>query len=307
MGGLPAYRYSEGMKIAFIGLGNMGSAMARNLMDAGHELAVYNRSREKAAALGGKVRVAGSPAEAAGNCEAAVSMLADDGAVEHVVSGELGIAHGLPKDAIHIGCSTISTALARRLAAEHGAHGQHYVSAPVFGRPEAAVAKKLLVVAGGDAAAIARSAPVFEGVGRQSFVAGKEPWQANAVKLCGNFMIASMIESFGEAYATLRKADVDPHLFLDVMSTLFGSPVYANYGKIIADAKFDPAGFVLRLGFKDARLVIDTARECGSPMPIASLVHDRLLEAIALGMGEIDWSGVSQVSAMHAGLKPSAG
>jgi 3-hydroxyisobutyrate dehydrogenase-like beta-hydroxyacid dehydrogenase len=134
-------------------------------------------------------------------------------------------------------------------------------------------------------------------------VAGREPWQANAVKLCGNFMIASMIESFGEAYATLRKAEVDPHLFLDVMTALFGSPVYANYGKLIADEKFEPAGFALRLGFKDARLAIETARECASPMPIASLVHDRLLEAIALGMGEIDWSGVARVSAIHAGLE----
>jgi 3-hydroxyisobutyrate dehydrogenase-like beta-hydroxyacid dehydrogenase len=135
------------------------------------------------------------------------------------------------------------------------------------GVPKRRAAKRLLVVAAGDGETIERCSPVFDAVGRQTFVGGKEPWQANAVKLCGNLMIASMLESFGEAYATLRKAEVDPHLFLDVMSALFGSPVYANYGKLIADEKFEPAGFALRLGFKDARLAIETARECASPMP----------------------------------------
>src|SRR5471030_2226434 len=196
----------------------------------------------------------------------------------------------------------ICRALARRLATEHATGGQKYVSAPVFGRPETAAVKKLLVVAAGEGEIVERCSPVFEAIGRQTFVAGKEPWQANAVKLCGNFMIASMIESFGEAYATLRKAEVGPHLFLDVMAALFGSPVYSNYGRLIADENFKPAGFALRLGFKDVRLAIETARECASPMPIASLLHDRLLEAIALGMAEIDWSGVAQISAIHAGL-----
>jgi 3-hydroxyisobutyrate dehydrogenase-like beta-hydroxyacid dehydrogenase len=289
------------MKLAFIGLGNMGSPMARNLIAAGHDLTVYNRSREKAEALGG-VRVASSPTEAARDCDAAVSMLADDSAVEHVVWGESGISRGLRSGAVHVGCSTISTALARRLASEHAAHGQKYVSAPVFGRPETAAAKRILVVPAGDRETIQQLEPLFEAIGRQTFIAGTEPWQANAVKVCGNFMIASMLESFSEAYATLRKAGVDPHLFLDVMSALFGSPVYANYGKLIADEKFEPAGFALRLGFKDARLAIETARECQSPMPIASLVHDRLLEAMALGMADIDWSGVARVSAKHAGL-----
>jgi 3-hydroxyisobutyrate dehydrogenase-like beta-hydroxyacid dehydrogenase len=290
------------MNLAFIGLGNMGSAMARNLVEAGHRLTVYNRSRAKAEALGADVRIAASPAEAVRACDAAITMLADDAAVLEVVTGDAGIADALARGCVHIGCSTISTALGRRLATEHAAHGQHYISAPVFGRPEAAAAKKLLVVAAGDAAAVERCKPLFDAIGRQTFVAGTEPWQANAVKVCGNFMIASMLESFGEAYATLRKAGVDPHLFLDVMSALFGSPVYAGYGRIIADEKFEPAGFALRLGFKDCRLAIDTARECNAPMPIASVIHDRLLEAIALGMSEIDWSAIARVSARHAGL-----
>src|SRR5471030_517213 len=290
------------MKVAFIGLGNMGSAMARNLIEAGHEVTAYNRSRAKAEVLGPGVRIAESPAEAVRDCEAAITMLADDTAVQEMVWGESGIARDLPRESVHLGCSTISTALARRLATEHATSGQKYVSAPVFGRPETAAVKKLLVVAAGEGEIVERCSPVFEAIGRQTFVAGKEPWQANAVKLCGNFMIASMIESFGEAYATLRKAEVGPHLFLDVMAALFGSPVYSNYGRLIADENFKPAGFALRLGFKDVRLAIETARECASPMPIASLLHDRLLEAIALGMAEIDWSGVAQISAIHAGL-----
>jgi 3-hydroxyisobutyrate dehydrogenase-like beta-hydroxyacid dehydrogenase len=285
-----------------MGLGNMGSAMARNLIEAGHELTAYNRSRAKAEALGAGVRIARSPAVAVENCEVAITMLADDTAVQEVVWGELGISRSLPNGSVHLGCSTVSTALARRLAEEHSAHGQKYVSAPVFGRPEAAAAKKLLVVAAGEDEIIKQCSPVFAAIGRQTFVAGREPWQANAVKLCGNFMIASMLESFGEAYATLRKAEVNPHLFLDVMGALFGSPVYANYGKLIADEKFEPAGFALRLGYKDVRLAMETARECGSPMPVASLLHDRMLEAIALGMGEIDWSGVTRISAIHAAL-----
>jgi 3-hydroxyisobutyrate dehydrogenase-like beta-hydroxyacid dehydrogenase len=290
------------MKVALIGLGNMGSAMAQNLTGAGHELTVYNRSRAKAEALGSGVRIAESPADAAHDREVVITMLADDTAVQAVVSGDSGIAHALPEGSVHMGCSTISTALACWLAAEHAARGQKYISAPVFGRPEAAAEKKLLVVAAGEGATVSRCSPLFEAIGRQAFVAGTEAWQANAVKLCGNFMLASMLESFGEAYAVLRKADVDPHLFLDVMNALFGSPVYANYGKLIANGTFQPAGFALYLGFKDTRLAIETAREVGSPLPIASLLHDRFLEAIALGMGGIDWSGVARISALHAGL-----
>jgi 3-hydroxyisobutyrate dehydrogenase-like beta-hydroxyacid dehydrogenase len=281
----------------------MGSGMSRNLLRAGHELAVYNRTRAKAEALAGDgARIADSPADACRDCEAVMTMLADDAAVEQVVAGRGGIAEALPKGAVHLSCSTISTAMARRLAALHGERGQGYLSTPVFGRPDAAEAKRLLVVAAGAPELIDRCRPVFDAVGRQTFVAGDEPWQANAVKLCGNFMLASMLETFGEAYATLRKAGVDPHLFLETMNALFASPVYANYGRIAADRQFAPAGFALRLGLKDVRLVLETAQECSSPMPIASLVRDHLLSAMAHGQADLDWSSVTQVSARSAGL-----
>jgi 3-hydroxyisobutyrate dehydrogenase-like beta-hydroxyacid dehydrogenase len=291
------------MKLGFLGLGRMGAGMARNLLRAGHDVAVYNRTRDKAEALRTDgARVAVSAADACRDAEAVFTMLSDDAAVDELVFGEAGIASALAANAIHISCSTISTALARRLAAEHAARGQGYLSVPVFGRPEAAENKKLLIVAAGPAEWIARGQPLFDAIGRQTFIAGDQPWQANAVKLCGNFMIASMIETFGEAFAVLRKAEVAPHAFLEIMNTLFASPVYANYGRIIADQKFEPAGFALKLGLKDIRLALAAAEECAAPLPIASLIRDHLLSAVANGQLDLDWSSVTQVAARNAGL-----
>jgi len=282
----------------------MGAAMARNLLRGGHAVAAYNRTRAKAEPLAADgARIAGSIPDVCRGAEAVITMLADDRALEETVFIESAILSSLAPGATHISCSTISVALARRLAAEHPQRGQSFLSAPVFGRPEAAEAGKLVVVAAGEPALTGRFHPVFDAIGRQTFVAGNEPWQANAVKLCGNFMIASMLESFGEAYATLRKSAVDPHLFLDVMSALFGSPVYANYGRIMADEQFSPAGFTVPLGLKDARLVLDLAQDCAAPMPIASLIRDRLLAAVAMGQSGLDWSSVAKVSARNAGLE----
>ena len=276
----------------------MGANMARNLLRAGHEVTVYNRTREKADALASEgARVAASPADAARGAEAVLTMLANDAAVRAVFYGENGIAAAMASGAVHISHSTISTALARELAAGHA-----YLSAPVFGRPEAAAAGKLIVVAAGSEDLIGRCRPLFEAVGRQTVIAGAEPWQANAVKLCGNFMLASLLEAFGEAYSVLRKAGVDPHIFLDTMNGLFASPVYANYGKMIADEHFEPAGFALALGLKDIRLALATADECATPMPLASLIRDQFLSAVANGQGAMDWSSLARVAARNAGL-----
>jgi 3-hydroxyisobutyrate dehydrogenase-like beta-hydroxyacid dehydrogenase len=282
----------------------MGSGMARNLLRAGHEVVVFNRSREKAEALiADGARGADSPADACRASEAVMTMLADDRAVEQVVFGENGIAGALANGAVHISCSTISIALARRLAAEHQRRGQKYLSVPVFGRPEAAASKNLLVVAAGPPEVVERCRPLFDAIGRQTFVVGPDPSQANAAKLCGNFMIAAMLEAFGEAFATLRKADVPPHAFLEIMSALFGSPVYANYGRLIADQKFEPAGFALRLGLKDARLVLEAAEEFAAPMPLASLIRDHFLSAMAHGQADLDWSSFTRVASRNAGIE----
>jgi len=291
------------MNLAFIGLGKMGAGIAQNLLRAGHNLAVYNRSRHKAQALAGEgARVASSPADACRAAEAVMTMVADDHALEQVVFGEDGIAAALQEHCVHISHSTISTALARRLSAEHAQRKQGFLSAPVFGRPEAAEARKLLVLAAGTSELVERFRPLLDAIGRQTFVVGAEPWQANIAKLCGNFMIVSAIESFGEASATLRKAQVQPEMFLEVMSALFGSPVITNYGRAIVEDKFEPAGFALRLGLKDVRLMLAASEECTSPMPLASVVRDQFIAALAQGQGELDWSSVARVAARTAGL-----
>ncbi|MBZ5643739.1 MAG: NAD(P)-dependent oxidoreductase [Acidobacteriia bacterium] len=292
------------MKIAFLGLGRMGIGMSRNLLRAGHTLSVYNRTREKCEALAAEgVRVCDTPADACRDAEAVLTMLADDPAVEAVVFGPNGVASAMQPGAIHVSHSTISVALARKLTAEHAQRNQAYLSVPVFGRPEHAEAKNLVVLAAGPADLIDRVRPVLDALGRATCVVGPEPWQANVAKLCGNFMIIGMIEAFGEAYATLRKAGVAPQAFLEPMNALLGSPILALYGRIIAEEKFDPAGFALKLGLKDVRLALAAAEECASPMPLASLVHDHLLAALAQGQGEKDWSSMTQVIARNAGLK----
>lgn len=282
----------------------MGLPMAQNLQRAGHELSVYNRSREKAEPLEKQgARVADSPADAARGTEAVFTMLPDDHALEKVTFGDHGILAGLPQGATHVSSSTISIKGARRLAEEHGNRGCRFVTATVFGRPQAAEAKQLLVVTAGDKQTIERLKPLFEAIGRRTFFVGDEPWHANMFKLLGNFMIATTLETFGEAFAALRKADIDHHEFLEVMGELFGSPVYKNYGKAIADGKFSPAGFELKLGLKDVRLALEAATEFDSAMPIASLVRDHFVSALAHDQEKLDWSSIALVSARSAGLK----
>jgi 3-hydroxyisobutyrate dehydrogenase-like beta-hydroxyacid dehydrogenase len=189
------------------------------------------------------------------------------------------------------------------MAVEHQQRGQEYLSAPVFGRPEAAESKNLVVVAAGAPELVERCRPLFDAIGRQTFVPGSDATQANAAKLCGNFMIAAMIEAFSEAFATLRKAGVSPQLFADTLNALFQSPVYAAYGSLIASRKFEPAGFALRLGLKDIRLALEAADHFAAPMPLASLIHDHLLSAVAHGQADLDWTSLSQVAARGAGLE----
>ena len=282
----------------------MGSAMARNLVRAGHRLSVYNRTREKVdelAAMG--ARAASSPAEASNDAEAVFTMLSDDDAVSDAVFGKHGIMSVLKSAAVHISSSTISTRFAKHLAQEHARKFQSMISAPVFGRPDAAEGKKLIVVAAGEATAVERCLPLFDAIGHQTFVVGFAPWQANAVKLCGNFMLASMMETFGEAFATVRKAGIDRRLFLEIMNGLFGSPVYKNYGTTIVEEAFDPAGFTLKLGLKDVRQAIEAADDLGVPMPFAGVLRDHFVSATAHGQEALDWSSIAKVAARSAGLE----
>jgi 3-hydroxyisobutyrate dehydrogenase-like beta-hydroxyacid dehydrogenase len=199
--------------------------------------------------------------------------------------------------------STISVALSRRLAAAHREKEQRYVAAPVFGRPEAAAAAKLFIVAAGEPRQIERCQPLFDAMGQKTFVAGEDPAAANLIKITGNFMISTVLESLGEAFALIRKHGVSPETFLEVLTgTIFSAPVYRTYGGLIAAEKYEPAGFKLPLGLKDNRLALAAAEEVSVPMPIASLVRDQFLAAISQGMGEMDWAAIARVSARNAGL-----
>ena len=281
--------------------------MARHLLKAGHEVTVWNRTLSKAAELQASgAKVAPTPGEAAQTAEIAITMLADDPAVEASVLGPAGLANKLPKGSVHISCSTISVALSKRLAEEHARNGQHYIAAPVFGRPEAAEARKLFVVAAGKPQTIEHCRPVLEALGQRLFVMGELPEMANVVKLSGNFLISTIIESLGEAIALTRKYGVDPHQYVDFLtSSLFSAPVYQTYGGIIADQRYSPAGFKMRLGLKDSKLAIAAAEAVDVPLPFASVIHDHMLTAIARGMENLDWSATAKLAADNAGLPES--
>src|SRR5512146_624711 len=294
------------MKVGFIGLGSMGSGMARNLIKAGHSLVAYNRTRSRAEELQSLgAQVVATPGEAASGTEAVITMLADDHALEDVVfgPGPGNVLESLPAGAVHVSMSTISVALSRRLAAAHQEKRQHFVSAPVFGRPEAAAAAKLFIVAAGPTAQIERCRVLFDVLGQKIFMAGEEASGANLIKLTGNFLITTVIESLAEGFALIRKSGLDANQFLEILTgSLFAAPIYRTYGGLIAADKFEPVGFKMPLGLKDNRLLLAAAEEAAVPMPMASLVRDRFLAAMAQGLGEADWAAIARMSAQEAGL-----
>ena len=290
------------MNVGFIGLGSMGFAIAQNLLKAGHTLTVYNRTASKAESLRQQgARVAQNPGEACGG-DVVFTMLADDAALSAIFDdGKLLDRFGA--GTIHVSMSTISLALAEKLTAMHREAGKAFVSAPVFGRPDAAAAAKLFIVAAGSTDLLEQCQPLFSIVGQKTFPIGEKPPQANVVKLCGNFMIGSVIESLGEAMALSRKAGIDPQQFLDVMTgSLFSAPVYKNYGAMIAKGQYEPAGFKLALGLKDIRLALAASDELRVPLPLGGLIRDHLISALAQGMENYDWAGFAAVITKNAGL-----
>lgn len=291
------------MRVGFIGLGNMGRGMAARLLQAGHELVVYNRTPSKARPLiEAGARMATRISEAGGG-DAVITMLADDAALEAVVFGQSGLLEGLAADTIHVSMSTISVALTQRLAAAHADSGRPFVSAPVFGRPEVAAAGKLFVLAAGEPGAVTACAPLFEAMGQRTLDLGHEPHVANLVKLSGNFLIGSVIEAVGEAMALVGKGGLGPRDYLEMLtSTFFDCPAYRTYGGLVADRRFKPAGFVAPLGLKDIRLVLEAAESLRVPMPLAGLLRDRFLRLLAQGGDDLDWSAIGRLPADDAGL-----
>lgn len=292
------------MKVGFIGLGAMGRGMAQNLLSAGHELTVYNRTHSRAEELADQgARVAESPADCAKDAEAVVTMLADDRALESIVFGDGGLLAGLARGAIHVSSSTVSVELSARLAAAHRAAGQGYVAAPVFGRPEAAASRQLWIVAAGSLGDVAVVEPLFLAMGRGLTKLGHEAQAANTVKLAGNFLIASMIEALSEAFTLARKSGIDPQLCLDAFSNVMGkTPMFERYAGLVAEETYQPAGFKTYYGLKDVRLVLAAGEAAEVPLPLASLLRDQLLSAVARGMGDLDWAALAQLSAERAGL-----
>jgi 3-hydroxyisobutyrate dehydrogenase-like beta-hydroxyacid dehydrogenase len=290
------------MKVGFIGLGHMGAGMAANLIKAGHEVTLYNRTPEKARALlGAGAKVATSVPEASQG-DAVVTMLANDAVVESVVLGPEGVLASLRPGALHVSSSTISVALSQRLSQEHASQRQRYIAAPVFGRPDVAAAGQLVVVAGGEKSAVDAARPLLEAIARKVFVVSDAPQAANLVKLSGNFLNASVIETLGEAFALISKGGIDRQRYLEILATLFNVPAYNIYGALIASGRFEPAGFAAPLGQKDIRLLLAAADTLGVPMPVAGLLRDRFLTLLAHGGERLDWSAIGGLPARDAGL-----
>jgi 3-hydroxyisobutyrate dehydrogenase-like beta-hydroxyacid dehydrogenase len=293
------------MKLGFIGLGRMGAAMSANLVKAGHEVSVFNRSPGKSSSL---IELgAHEAAELAGACagDAVITMLADDDAASDIALAAGGLIDNLPKGAIHLSMSTISVALSKRLALAHAQAGQRYLAAPVFGRPDMAAAAKLFIVAAGDSATIDECQPLFRALGQRTFPIGTDPSAANLVKLSGNFLLASAIEALGEAVALIGKAGIDRRSYIELLtSSIFNVPAYKTYGGLIAQGDFEPAAFAAPLGYKDIRLALAAAESLGVPMPLGSLLHDRFLRLIAQGGNHLDWSAIGGLAAQDAGEGP---
>ncbi len=293
-------------KIAMIGLGMMGTGIAGRLIDAGHDVTVYNRTQSAADPLVARgAQRAATPAEAAEPGGIAITMLANDEALRQVTIGEGGLCEKLGKDGVHISMSTISPTLAAALAEHHHAAGGTYLGAPVFGRPEAAAAGKLWIALAGPPEIKERVKSVLACVSQGVYDLGDKPEIANVAKISGNFMISAAIETMAEAFALISNNGGDAQAFHALMSeTLFNCPIYQNYGRAILAEKFSPPGFKLELGAKDIGLVMSNGAQSHTPMPVASLLNERFLAGLAKGRGTLDWTAIAMDVADNAGVAP---
>jgi 3-hydroxyisobutyrate dehydrogenase-like beta-hydroxyacid dehydrogenase len=291
------------MNVGFIGLGIMGAPMALNILKRGHKLSVYNRTAEKARPLvEAGATLAPAPQEI-GEVDVLITCVAD-GPAEDAMIFDSGLIERLPKGAVHASCTTLGIDTARKLTAEHRKRGRMFVAAPVLGRGvDMAAAAKLFVIAAGPPEALARCAPLFEAVGQRTFEFGPDPANAVAVKLAVNFMGLSNIEAMGEAFALTTQYGVQKSAFYEFLTnTLFSTPLYKSYGKLIEQDNFTPANFAVPLALKDIKLAIDAAEKVNLALPVAGVVRDHLVQAIAQGYRDEDWSVVARVVANN--LKP---
>jgi 3-hydroxyisobutyrate dehydrogenase-like beta-hydroxyacid dehydrogenase len=284
-------------QIGFIGLGNLGAPIALNLAQSGNSLFVYNRTQSKTGLLAAKgAIVCDSIGSLANQCKIVFTIVSDDLALKEICEAENGLLNHLQKGSIHISMSTILPQTATYLAALHQQKGQHYLSAPVFGRPEAALTGKLNFVISGDKEIRELAHPLLKGAGGLNiWDFGDNISAANTVKLCGNFLIASAVEAIGESIKLAGSSGVDAEkMWLMLSQTLFNAPVYHNYSSIILQKKFEPAAFSMKLGLKDMNLVLQQAGSAGQSMPFASLLQSKMKQMVDNGKENIDWSAVSE-------------
>ncbi len=291
-------------KVAVVGLGRMGSGIAGNVLRAGFDLSVYNRTAEKTRPLvEAGARAAASPREAAGGADAVITCLFDDASVLSAAEGDDGLLAGLPAEAIHIGTTTISPRTANRLAALHEAHGSRYIAGPVLGRPDVAAAGHLLTLVAGDPAAISRAEPLIKSYAPVVMNVGDRHAAANVAKLALNFMVAVTLELIGEVGAFTEKSGLDRDLSLALVSSMLGPQPLKDYAKRIFDRQFDDVGFDLVSGFKDVRLMLEASEDVGGPLSLAGVLREKFVAAVANGLGGKDWSAVTEATRMAAGLR----
>ncbi len=290
--------------ISLIGLGSMGLPLGMNLLESGYKLRVYNRTIAKAQPLIERgAQLAHSPSEAVESDGIIITMVANDASLEEITIGKMGLVEKLGANGIHLSMSTVSPATSEKLAEQHRQHGSEYVACPVFGRPDAVAARKIWICLSGNSAAKERVKPILEKLGQGVFDFGEMVSAANVVKLTGNFMIMSAIEAMAEAFTLAEKNGIDRSQIAELFGqTIFACPIYQNYGRMIAKQQYEPAGFKLSLGLKDMTLALQTARSSQAPMPLASLLHDRLLASTAQGRGEMDWTALALKASEDAGL-----
>jgi 3-hydroxyisobutyrate dehydrogenase-like beta-hydroxyacid dehydrogenase len=292
-------------RIGLIGLGNIGINIARNLIEAGYHLQVYNRSLSKADTLKTTaVTKCLTPAGAADGVPVIITILSDDEVVKNVVLGKDGILSKLPKDSLHISMSTISPKTSQLLSEYHREAGNMFLAAPLFGRPEAVAAKKIWICVSGEKKAKEMAGTVLANLGQGIVDFGEDAGAANTIKIAGNFMILASLEMMAEAYTLAEKQGIDPVKVAEFFgSTIFNAPIFQNYGKLIARKQYEPVGFTSQLGYKDARLTIALSQASATPMPFATTIHNRMLSAIAKGRGGADWvEGISRGVSEEAGL-----
>lgn len=290
------------MNIGFIGLGQMGRGMAGRLLDCGHQLNVWNRTAATAAPFAQRGAAVAATPEALLQADIVITMLADDAAVDAVWLSS-GLINRMPASTVHLNMASVSLRMGRQLEDHHRAAGTDYVSAPVFGRPEPAATGQLDIVAAGEESAVSRCIPLFEILGRRWFNVGTAAHCANIVKIARNFLLGSIIESLGEAFALVEKSGVAPEKFLDIITgTSMNAPAYRNYGRLILE-KPDQPTFTLNLGLKDVELALQAGDETGVPLPLAALLQAQHRAAISAGFGERDWAALGNYIAQQAGIK----